>query len=119
LHWKDIDSLFRELPASPYLLECYSHYLYHIGRESLPEALVLIAEKFPASLGEALPSDSNASFYLNAIVSRLMFADLPRLKSQPSIRAAILKVLDGLIESGSSIAFQLRDDFVTPHVTND
>lgn len=28
------------------MLESYTHYLYHIGKDSLPNAFVLIAEKF-------------------------------------------------------------------------
>ena len=36
------------------------------------------------------------------------------LKRQRELREAILSLLDLLVENGSSAAFRLRDDFVTP-----
>jgi hypothetical protein len=37
-----------------------------------------------------------------------------QLKSDPRMRAAVLHLLDELVESGSSAAYRTRDDFVTP-----
>jgi hypothetical protein len=36
------------------------------------------------------------------------------LKQDPRIRDAVLYLLDVLVDCGSSAAFKMRDDFVTP-----
>jgi len=36
------------------------------------------------------------------------------LKEQAALREAVLMLLDALIDLGSSAAFRMRDDFVTP-----
>ncbi|QTD31732.1 hypothetical protein [Pseudomonas fluorescens] len=41
-------------------------------------------------------------------------AGVLEFKRDPTLREAILYVLDVLVESGSSAAFRMRDDFVTP-----
>lgn len=113
-NFKKIDALFESLPASPFVLECYTHYLYHIGRDSLPRAFVLIATKFGGELASAIASDSNIRWHLDALVGRTMFDNLALIKRDNALRTAFLAVLDGLVQAGSSAAFQLRDDFVTP-----
>jgi len=36
------------------------------------------------------------------------------VKANPALREAVLIILDLLVERGSSAAFRMRDDFVTP-----
>lgn len=111
----DIDNYFQSVPASTFVLESYSHYLYHIGKDSLPNAFVLIADKFGDSLGTSISSDGNLRWYLDALMDRVIYEDLKKLKATPRLRAATMSILDALVQAGSSVAFQLRDDFVTPN----
>jgi hypothetical protein len=39
---------------------------------------------------------------------------LMRLKTDPPLRDAVLNLLDVLVSTGSSAAYWMRDDFVTP-----
>ena len=112
--FSDVDRLFVALPRSGFVLECYAHYLYHIGAASLPGAFVLIADKFGDRLGPAINKDGNLRFHLDALVSRCLFEELSTIRKNSSLRAATMAILDGLVQAGSSLAFQLRDDFVTP-----
>jgi hypothetical protein len=41
------------------------------------------------------------------------------VKSNPEIRSAVLMILDQLVDSGSSAAYRMRDDFVTPIAQQD
>lgn len=114
-HSADIDDHFLKCKKSSFLLGCYAEYLFKIGKNSLPGALVLITNKYGGGLGEALVTDTNICWHLDAILSRLLFEDLHRLKKTEKIRVAVIGILDALVYAGSSVAFQLRDDFVTPH----
>jgi hypothetical protein len=45
---------------------------------------------------------------------RFIYSEPLRLKSDTEVRSAVLTILDQLVESGSSAAYRMRDDFVTP-----
>jgi hypothetical protein len=117
-HFADVDAHFMASNASSFVLECYARYLFHIGASSLPEALALISEKYGDRLGEIVAADSNIRWYFEALISRVLFEDLPQVKRSQKLRKAVMHLLDALIRAGSSIAFQLRDDFVTPTLSS-
>lgn len=108
-----IDNAFLALPAAGIVLEAYLRFLTDIGARSLPGAVAHIESKFGTALESALRASSNARFLLDQIVSRLMFEQLPALQ-RPALRAPMLRLLEGLIQAGSSNAFLLREDFLTP-----
>jgi hypothetical protein len=58
--------------------------------------------------------DSNTVFMLEVLLQRHVYARPLELKRDPTLRGAVLHVLDTLVESGSSAAFKMRDDFVPP-----
>lgn len=108
-----IDGLYAALPPDSVILEAYLHYLLHVGRKSLPEAFELIDQKWGAAIEQALRSSERARSWLDQVVSRAMFEDYRKLQ-QPALRPAFLRLLDALVQAGSSSAFLLREDFVTP-----
>jgi hypothetical protein len=114
LRFTDIDTHFVQSPQSTFTLGCYVRYLHQIGEDSLPNALTLIAVKFGDKLGAAIEADGNIKFYLDALVSRLLFENLTGIRRSQKLRVSMMAILNALVQSGSSIAFQLRDDFVTP-----
>lgn len=114
-HFADVDRLFTEMPASGLVLDAYVRYLHDIGEDSLPNAFVLIVDKMGDDLVTALQADSNLGWYLDALVARTLFEQLAAVRSSRVLRDAMMKILDTLVHAGSSAAFQLRDDFVTPH----
>lgn len=120
-HWRslegyahNVDALFDALPPVWIVLDSYVRFLYHIGERSMPAAFVRIAN----ALGRGHPADilreSNTVFMLEVLLQRHVYARPLELKRDPALRGAMLYVLDVLVESGSSAAFRMRDDFVTP-----
>jgi hypothetical protein len=120
-HWRslegyahNVDALFDALPPVWIVLESYVRFLYHIGERSMPAAFVLIANALRRGNPADMLRESNTAFMLEALLQRHVYARPLELKRDPALREAILYVLDVLVESGSSAAFRMRDDFVTP-----
>ncbi|MBM3266566.1 MAG: hypothetical protein FJZ01_02865 [Candidatus Sericytochromatia bacterium] len=59
-------------------------------------------------------SKSDTVFMLEALLRRHVYGRPLELKRETSVRDAVLFILDCLVETGSSAAFRMRDDFVTP-----
>ncbi len=51
---------------------------------------------------------------LEVLLQRYVYPKPLELKNNPELRDAVLALLDLLVEQGSSAAFRMRDDFVTP-----
>jgi hypothetical protein len=120
-HWKSLDGnagritqLFLNLPPAAAVLAAFVDFLLSIGSKSLPWAFVRIA----ARLGQGDPQDMlalpNTVGGLEILLRRYVYAVPAFLKSKPDLRDAILYLLDELVEAGSSAAYRMRDDFVTP-----
>lgn len=120
-HWRSleghvglVDDLFDDLPPSSTILDDYVRFLYHIGERSLPQAFVRINRKLHAGDFRVLLEKPNTMFMLESLLQRYVYGRPLELKTDASVRAAVLDVLDMLVENGSSAAFRMRDDFVTP-----
>ena len=92
----------------------YCRYLSNIGEASLPDAFVRISKKLLEPRECDLLLTSTAQFYIEAILRRWILTQAGKLKEKVMLRDAILHILDELVEAGSSVAYRLRDDFVTP-----
>lgn len=122
-HWRslegyahNVDSLFNALPPVSIVLDSYARYLYHIGEHSMPAAFVHIANALRRGSSSDMLRESNTVFILEDLLQRHVYSRPLELKRDPTLREAILYVLDSLVESGSSAAFRMRDDFVTPAI---
>ncbi|MBX0331593.1 hypothetical protein K2Z83_28480, partial [Oscillochloris sp. ZM17-4] len=120
-HWKSLErhahhihALFDDLPPSSVILEAYLRFLYHIGEQSLPEAFIYIAARLRQGDPRQMLRKSNTVFLLENLLQRYVYGRPLELKRQPDLRRAVLFLLDELVEQGSSGAFRMRDDFVTP-----
>ena len=120
-HWRslegyahNIDALFEALPPVWIVLDNYVRFLYHIGERSMPAAFVHIANALRRGNPTVMVRESNTVFMLEVLLQRHVYARPLELKRDPVLREAVLYVLDVLVESGSSAAFRMRDDFVTP-----
>jgi len=92
----------------------YVHFLYHIGERSLPEAFVRLSESVKRGAAQAMLAKTNTVFLLEVLLQRFVYGRPLELKRDPSVRQAVLCLLDTFVESGSSAAFRMRDNFVTP-----
>ncbi|MGI9575357.1 hypothetical protein ACRYJU_14855 [Alloalcanivorax xenomutans] len=109
-----IDTLASLFRGSATALEAYCRFLHDIGETSLPQAFVIVADSLAAGEPSAMLSRQNTVFLLDSLLRRYIYAEPLRLKSDRAIRSAVLSLLDHLVEAGSSAAYRMRDDFVTP-----
>ncbi len=113
-----LDRLFEALPPSAPVLVAYSRFLSQVGENSLPAAFVLVGAKLrQAGAGVALLT-SDAQFYLESLLRRWVLSQPGKLKEHTALRDSVLFILDELVQAGSSVAYRLRDDFVTPATSN-
>ncbi len=120
-HWRSLEghahhihALFEALPPSSTVLDDYLRFLYHIGEQSLPEAFVGTANSLKHGDTQAMLQKTNTVFLLEILLQRHVYGRPLELKRDRTIREAVLFLLDTLVENGSSAAFRMRDDFVTP-----
>ena len=113
-HEEDVNELIARLPPTPPILMAYTRYLDGIGRRSLPRAFTDVADILREGVPEDLLSNGNTVFYLESELGRYVHGEPSRLKSDPPLRRDVLYILDQLVETGSSAAYAMRDDFVTP-----
>ena len=113
-HEADLNAFMAQLPAASPILMAYTRYLDGIGRRSLPDAFTVVASILQAGQPTDLLSNRNTVFYLESVLGRQVYGEPAGLKSDPKLRATLLYILDQLVEAGSSAAYSMRDDFVTP-----
>lgn len=120
-HWRSLEghayhiqALFEDLPPTSTVLHDYLRFLFHIGEQSLPEAFIHIAKRLQQGAPLQMLKKGNTVFLLEALLQRYVYGRPLELKRQSDLRESVLFLLDLLVENGSSAAFQMRDDFVTP-----
>ena len=120
-HWRSLDgyahlvhALFEALPPTSTVLDDYARFLYHIGERSLPDAFVRVGDALRRGNTQKMLAKSNTVFMLEVLLQRYVYGRPLELKRDNRIRDAVLFILDCLVEAGSSAAFRMRDDFVTP-----
>jgi hypothetical protein len=117
-HAHKVHDLFESLAASPTILEKYLEFLYHVGEQSLPEAFLRVASCLKSGERHYLLSKANSIYLLEVLLQRYVYGRPLELKRRKDLREAVLSLLDELVEAGSSAAFRMRDDFVTPVSTS-
>ena len=120
-HWRFLDgyahlvhALFEALPPTSIVLDAYARFLYHIGERSLPAAFVRVGDALRRGNTKKMLAESDTVFLLEVLLQRYVYGRPLELKRDIHIRDAVLFILDCLVEAGSSAAFRMRDDFVTP-----
>lgn len=113
-HAHRVDELAARLPGSPVVFDAYCRFLHDIGESALPKAFVTMAGSLAAGDPGAMLADRNTVFLLESLLGRYVYSEPLGLKSDRCVRSAVLALLDHLVEAGSSAAYRMRDDFVTP-----
>jgi hypothetical protein len=124
-HWTSLEghvhrlhALFESLPPSATALNDYLRFLYHVGEQSLPAAFVRVAQRLRVGNAQDMLKKGDTIFMLEVLLQRYVYGRPLELKRDTAIREAVLDLLDALVEGGSSAAFRMRDDFVTPASAN-
>jgi hypothetical protein len=120
-HWRSLEgyvqnihNLFESLAPSSCVMDAYVRFLYHVGEQSLPQAFVQIRNKAVEGDPKQLLGNGNTRYRLEVLLQRYVYSKPLLLKEKAALREAVLMLLDALIDLGSSAAFRMRDDFVTP-----
>lgn len=113
-HAHRVHTLAARLPAAPVCVRAYARFLYTIGRRELPGALVSLDAVVQRGDAARLMTDADVAFYVEGLLGQFVYAEPLRVKRDPALRSAILRLLDALVAAGSSAAYRMRDDFVTP-----
>lgn len=113
-HAKTVDELALALPAHSRILQEYVMFLYYMGEKSLPGAFLNLAAIIDRGDPKTLLSQPNTVFCLDRLLQQYVYGSPRMLKQNAPLREAVLKLLDALVEAGSSAAYRMRDDFVTP-----
>ena len=115
-HKRQIRVLMTSLPVVSPVLMSFAHYLYNVGEISIPDDFVVVADSLRTGNPAELLMEQGTVFYLESILQRYVYGQPTVLKANPNLRTAILTILDQLVNTGSSGAYRMRDDFVTPGV---
>ena len=120
-HWRSLNGnayhvheLFDDLPPSSTVLNAYTRFLYDIGEQSLPDAFIRIAKRLQEVDYNEMLGRGATVFRLEVLLRRYVYGKPLQLKLNRALREAVLFLLDVLVENGSSAAFRMRDDFVSP-----
>lgn len=113
-HAHRVHDLFDALPPTSILLDNYVRFLYYIGETCLPDAFTRIASRLQSGDAPDMLRRGNTVFMLESLLRRYVYSRPIELKRKASLRESVLYLLDTLVESGSSSAYRMRDDFVTP-----
>ena len=109
-----LDETVQKLPAVRVSVSAYLEFLSQIGQESLPESFKIVSALLERGDGVGITSNSTVAFNLERMLRPYVYSEPHRVKSDPALRNAILHILDLLVAGGSSSAYRMRDDFVTP-----
>ena len=109
-HKGQVNKFVSRLPATTFVLQCFSRYLYNIGGGSLPSAFMIVANILRSGNAVELCTP-NSVFWLELILQRHIYGQQRSLKADPMLRRAVVTILDGLVDAGSSSANKMRDDF--------
>jgi hypothetical protein len=109
-----VHALFQALPPSATVTDDFVRFLYYVGEQSLPIAFKYIAERLRAGDPQTMLHMSNTVFMLESLLRRYVYGRPRQLKADRDLRDSVLYLLDALVETGSSSAYRMRDDFVTP-----
>ena len=80
----------------------------------MPDAFKRIAGRLRDGDAKAMLRRGNTVFMLETLLRQHVYGRPRSLKRNRDVREAVLFLLDCLVESASSSAYRMRDDFVTP-----
>ena len=108
-HEEQVNRFVSRLPATTFVLERFSSYLYNIGSGSLPSAFTIVADILRS--GNTAELLTQYSVFLLELILQPHIYRQSSSKADPMLRKAVISILDGLVDAGSSSANKMRDDF--------
>jgi len=113
-HERKLQVFFECTGSAPAMCKSFIRLLDSVGSKLLPEALVWLDVRLQHGDPAAMIGDRNPLFHLARILTPLVFSQTNVLRSSPRLRDSTLRILDSMVDQGSSAAFRMRDFLVTP-----
>lgn len=113
-HDDKIREFFKLAGVAPPICKSFVRFLDGIGAVFLPDAILWLAERLDKGDAARMIGDRNSLFSLARILTPLVYSQTETLRRTPALRDATLRILETMVESGSSAAFRMRDFLITP-----
>jgi len=110
-HDRLLVDVFARLQPCDEVIEQFAAHLTTIGRGLLPSAMPVLARKLTETGVFVSPI---AVAYLEKALANVIYSGAIDVRQNAQLRAATSTVLGVMIEAGSSRAYRMRDDFLTP-----
>lgn len=113
-HEREIERFFMIVGATPKLCKSFVRILDSVGNSLLPKALWWLDDRLQAGEPSQMIGDRNTLFSLARILSPLVFGQTEVLRQSPDMRDATIRILDAMVQQGSSAAYRMREFLITP-----
>lgn len=120
-HWNPIkgneaklEDYFCKVGGSPAVFKAFVRILDSVGAMLLPSAILWLDEKLRGADAAVMIGDKNSLFLLSRILSPLVFSRTDMLRKSQSLKDATLRILNAMIDQGSSSAFRMRELLLIP-----
>ena len=110
-----IHELAIKMPSSLPVTLSYLGFLQSGGCVVLPSALGSVAEMILRDATHKSLLNADLMLMLEQILGGFVYAIPAQLRASAKLRTAILGLLDAMTDAGSTAAYCMRDDFVTPY----
>jgi hypothetical protein len=112
-HEREIERFFMIVGAAPQLCKSFVRILDSVGNSLLPKALWWLDDRLQAGEPSQMIGDHSTLFSLARILSPLVFGQTEVLRQSPDMRDATIRVLDAMVQQGSSAAYRMREFLIT------
>jgi len=98
----------------PAAFEATCRLLHSVGGVFLPEAFLWVDQCLQNGEPGKMLVDKDTVFCLENILRRAIYGTSSQLRETNQLRSAVIRILDKLVDQGSSAAFRMREYFVSP-----
>lgn len=98
----------------PAAFEAMCRLLHSVGGVFLPEAFLWVDQCLQNGEPGKMLVDKDTVFCLENILRRAIYGVPMQLRVTDQMRSAVIRILDALVDQGSSPAFRMREYFITP-----
>jgi hypothetical protein len=105
--------LFQGLPPSFWAVSTFAPVINRFSSELLLSSIPLLADKLQEASDNILFGRFALS-QLESAIGDLVYAGTVEIRRNANLRDKTMLILDAMVEAGSSAAFKIRDDFLTP-----
>jgi hypothetical protein len=111
---KEITDFVQLAGAAPPVCKSFINLLDGIGAFLLPDALLLLDQTLRTGNPLQTVRSRNTLFSLARVLTPLVFSRTCVVRTNSGLQAATLRILNVMVEHGSSAAFRMRDFLITP-----